>query len=125
MTKERPFNLQNRLIDFAVRIVRLCEALPSTKSGNHVAAQLLRSGTSPAANYGEAQSAESKANFVHKLKVALKELRETQIGLQIIAKASLLKSATLLDPLLKETDELIAIVFTSITTSKKRSDPGS
>ena len=108
-----------------MRIVRLCEALPSTKSGNHVAAQLLRSGTSPAANYGEAQSAESKANFVHKLKVALKELRETQIWLQIIAKASLLKSATLLDPLLKETDELIAIVFTSITTSKKRSDPGS
>ena len=121
MPKEGTFNLQDRLIGYAVRIVRLSEALPNTKSGGHIASQLLRSGTSPAANYGEAQSAESKADFVHKLKISLKELRETQIWLQIIAKASLLKSGTLLEPLLKETDELIAILFTSIATSKNRS----
>ena len=120
MPKESQFNLQDRMIDYAVRIVRLSEALPDTKSGKHIASQLFRSGTSPAANYGEAQSAESKADFVHKLKISLKELRETQIWLHIIAKANLLKSASQLDPLLKETDELIAIVFTSIATSKNR-----
>ena len=120
MPKERQFNLQDRMIDYAVRIVRLSEALPDTKSGKHVAGQILRSGTSPAANYGEAQSAESKADFVHKLKISLKELRETQIWLQIIAKANLLKSASQLAPLLNETDELIAILFTCIATSKNR-----
>jgi four helix bundle protein len=123
MSKAGQFNLQDRLIDYSVRIIRLCEALPNTKSGNHVAAQLLRSGTSPAANYGEAQSAESKADFVHKLKISLKELRETQTWLLIIAKANLLKSDNLLAPLLKETDELIAILYSCIATSKKRPLP--
>ena len=79
MTKERVFDLQDRLVDYAVRIIKLSEALPETKAGKHVSSQILRSGTSPAPNYGEAQSAESKADFVHKLKVALKELRETEI----------------------------------------------
>lgn len=120
MPKAGQFNLQDRLIDYSVRIIRLCESFPNTKSGNHVAAQLLRSGTSPAANYGEAQSAESKADFVHKLKISLKELRETQIWLLIIAKADLLQSDELLAPLLKETDELIAILYSCIATSKKR-----
>jgi four helix bundle protein len=68
--------LQDRLVDYAVRIIKLSEALPDTKAGKHVSIQILRSGTSPAPNYGEGQSAESKADFVHKLKVALKELRE-------------------------------------------------
>ena len=81
---------------------------------------MLRSGTSPAANYGEAQSAESNADFVHKLKVALKELRETEIWLKIIMKAKLIKPESKLTPLLRETDELIAILFTSIQTAKKR-----
>ena len=71
--------LRGRLTDYAVRIIKLSEALPETRAGKHVSSQILRSGTSPAPNYGEAQSAESKADFVHKLKVALKELRETEI----------------------------------------------
>ena len=79
----------------------------------------MRSGTSPAPNYGEAQSAESTADFVHKLKIALKELRETQIWLKIIAEAQMVESAALLAGLLQETDELIAILFKSVETARK------
>jgi len=86
MSKERPYDLQDRLVDYAVRIIRLSNALPETKAGKHISSQILRSGTSPAPNYGEAQRAESKADFVHKLKIALKELRETEVWLKIIAK---------------------------------------
>ena len=120
--KERPFDLQERFIDYAVRIIKLSGALPETKAGKHICSQVLRSGTSPASNYGEAQSAESKADFIHKLKVALKELRETEIWLKIIAKAVLIKPASQLTPLLKETDELISILFKSIETAKKKKE---
>ena len=99
------------MVDYAVRIIKLSEALPDTKAGKHISLQALRSGTSPAPNYGEAQSAESKGDFVHKLKVALKELRETEIWIKIIVKAQMIKSVPKLTPLLKETDELIAIVL--------------
>ena len=119
MTKEREFDLQDRLIDYSVRIIALSEALPETKAGKHIALQSLRSGASPAPNYGEAQSAESKADFVHKLKVALKELRETEIWLKVIQRANMIKPASKLAPLIKETDELIAILFTSVETAKK------
>jgi four helix bundle protein len=119
MKKGREFDLQDRLVDYAVRIIKLTEALPETKAGRHVSSQMLRSGTSPAPNYGEAQSAESKADFIHKLKIALKELRETEIWLKIIAKAQMIQPETLLAPLLQETDELIAILFTSVGTAKK------
>ena len=117
---EGSFDLKERFIDFAVRIIQLSEALPNTKAGNHVAGQILRSGTSPAPNYGEALAAESAADFVHKLKIALKELRETEVWLKIIAKAKLASSAGRLNSLLKETDELSAILFTSIRSAKKR-----
>lgn len=119
MSKERQFDLQDRLIDFAVRVIKLSEALPETKAGKHVASQILRSGTSPAPNYGESQSAESKADFIHKLKVALKELRETETWLKIIMRAQMVKSANLLEPLLLENDELIAILFKSVETANK------
>jgi len=119
MKKERQYDLQDRLVSYAVRIIKLSEALPNTKAGKHISSQLLRSGTSPAPNYGEAQSAESKADFVHKLKIALKELRETEIWLKIIAKAQMIKSVFQIAPLLRETDELIAILFTSVETAKK------
>ncbi len=122
MTKERQYDLQDRLVDYAVRIIKLAEALPETKAGKHISSQLLRSGTSPAPNYGEAQSAESKADFIHKLKLALKELRETEIWLKIITKARLVGSEALLDSLLRETDELIAILFSSVETAKKRKE---
>ena len=77
MMKEREYDLQERFVDY--RTIALSEALPETKTGKHISSQILRSGTSPAPNYGEAQSAESRADFIHKLKVALKELRETEI----------------------------------------------
>lgn len=120
MNKERPFDLRDRLIDYAVRIIKLSEVLPGTKSGGHISSQILRSGTSPAANYGEAQSAESQADFVHKLKISLKEIRETNIWLQIIKRAGLIAPDNRLTPLLEETDELAAILFSSIETAKKR-----
>jgi len=119
MTKARQYDLQDRLVDFAVRIIKLSEALPDTKAGKHVSTQILRSGTAPAPNYGEAQSAESRADFIHKLKVALKELRETEIWLKIIARAEMVNPTSLMEPLLQETDELIAILFKSVETAKK------
>jgi len=117
--KERQFDLQDRFIDFAVRIIRLSEAIPESKAGKHICLQILRSGTSPAANYGEAQSAESKADFIHKLKISLKELRETGIWLKIIIQAELIKQPKQLSALLKETDELISILFKSVDTARK------
>ena len=117
--KERKYDLQERFIGYAVRIIKVAEALPNTKTGNHIRTQLLKSGTSPAANYGEAQSAESKADFIHKLKIALKELRETEIWLKIAFQAELIQPTNKLKPILDETDELISILFTSIETARK------
>ena len=113
------FDLQERLVNFAVRIIKVVEALPDSKTGNHIKGQLLRSGTSPAANYGEAQGGESRSDFIHKLKIALKELRETKVWLLIIVKAELLESVEKISPLLQENDELISILFSSIQTARK------
>jgi four helix bundle protein len=121
MLKEpRTFDLEDRLIDFGVRIIRLAEALPKTRVGNHIAGQIIRSGTSPAPNYGEAQSAESRPDFVHKMQICLKELRETRVWLLMIEKASLLKTASKLDPLIDENHQLISIFVTSVKTAKKK-----
>lgn len=87
---DKTFDLEDRLIDFAVRIIRIAEALPKTKIGIHIAGQIIRSGTSPAPNYGEAQSAESRSDFIHKMKISLKELRETRVWLLVIIKANLI-----------------------------------
>ena len=119
MAGKGEFDLQDGLIDYAVRIIKLCEALPNNKTGKHICSQILRSGTSPAPNHGEAQSAESRADFVHKLKIALKELRETETWLKIIIRAQLVKPTDKLEPLLQETNELISILFRSIETAKK------
>ena len=83
----RRFDLEERLIEFAVRVIRISEALPKTKTGSHFQGQILRCGTSPASNYAEAQSAESKADFIHKMKIVLKELRETKVWLVLIARS--------------------------------------
>ena len=121
MSKERKtFNIEDRLIDFAVQIIRIGESLPKTKVGNHVEGQIIRSGTSPAPNYGEAQSAESRADFIHKMKISLKELRETRIWLLIIEKANLIKPASKLESLIDENNQLISIFVTSIKTAKLR-----
>ena len=113
----KPQDLENRLIDFAVQIINGIEALPTTKAGNHIAGQLVRSGTSPAPNYGEAQSAESRKDFIHKMKVALKELRETLIWLRIIERKPLCDPNELTE-VIKECDELIAIFVTSVKTAE-------
>jgi len=121
MSKEREtFDLEERLIEFAVRIIHTAESLPKTRVGNHIAGQVIRCGTSPAPNYGEAQSAESRADFIHKIKVCLKELRETKIWLLITVKANLIKPASKLEPLINENDELIAIFVTSARTAKQK-----
>ncbi len=123
MSKDkRIFDLQERLIDFAVRIIQTAETLPKTKVGNHIAGQLIRCGTSPAPNYGEAQSAESRSDFIHKMKICLKELRETMVWLIMIVRANLLKPKTNLEPLIEENDELISIFVSSVKTAKQNKD---
>jgi four helix bundle protein len=87
--------LQERLIAFAVRILPLANRLNGTFAGKHIADQLLRSGTSAAPNYAEARSAESKADFVHKLRIAIKELNETDVWLQVTQRSGLLKAELL------------------------------
>jgi four helix bundle protein len=120
MSKEqKTYDLEDRLIDFAVRIIRIAESLPKTKIGNHIAGQIIRCGTSPAPNYGEAQGAESRSDFIHKMKVCLKELRETRVWLIMIVRAGLIKPASKLDPDINENNELISIFVTSIKTAKK------
>lgn len=113
----KDYDLEDRLIDFAVLIIQLAESLPNTRAGRHISGQILRSGTSPAPNYGEAQAAESRSDFIHKMKVCLKELRETKVWLKMIVRANLIKSD--ISPLMKENDELISIFFTSISTAQK------
>src|SRR6185436_13346279 len=87
--------LEERLVEFAVRIVKLSASLPRTPAGRHVAGQILRSGTSPAPNYGEARGAESLADFIHKLRIVLKELNETSIWLRVIQRSGLIKDQLL------------------------------
>lgn len=117
--KDRVFDLEDRLITFAVRVIHVAESLPRTPVGNHIRGQLSRSGTSSAPNYGEAQSAESRTDFVHKLKIVLKELRETRVWLLMIVRAGLIKPASTLNPLIQETDELISIFVKSVQTTLK------
>lgn len=114
---EKKYNLRERLIQFACRVIDVTEALPRTIAGHHLGNQLVRSGTSPALHYGEAQAAESPADFVHKMKVCLKELRETYNCLQIIEqKGWFLKEK--MTAILDENNQLISIFFTSIETAQ-------
>ncbi|MEO6473610.1 four helix bundle protein [Luteolibacter sp.] len=112
----KPQELENRLIDFAVAIIGVVETLPVTKAGNHIAGQLIRSGTSPAPNYGEARSAESRRDFIHKMKISLKELRETMIWLKIISRKQL-AADQVVSATIAECDELIAIFVSSTRTA--------
>ena len=113
----KPVDLEDRLVNFAVRVVNVVEALPDSKAGNHIARQLVRSGTSPAPNYGEAQSAESRRDFVHKMKIALKELRETLIWLKIIECKPLCEPNKMTE-IVRECDDLIAIFVKSVKTAE-------
>jgi four helix bundle protein len=121
------FDLEERLLKFAAAVIDISESLPKTRAGNHVAGQLLRSGTSPYSNHGEAESAESPDDFIHKLKVCLKELRETRRWLRLIALKKWLGGENqLLRFGLGESDELIRIFVVSIrTASNNRRAAGS
>lgn len=112
------YDLEDRLLEYAVRIIRLVDALPVTKAGRHVADQLLRCGTSPLANHGEVQGAESRKDFIHKLGVCSKEIREAQRWVRLIHRVPLI-AAPKVEPLLAETDALIRIFRASIRTAER------
>ncbi len=109
--------LEERLINFAVRIIKLSASLPKTPAGKHIAGQILRSGTSPAPNYGEARGAESHADFVHKLGIVLKELNETSIWLRVIERSEILKKDLLVE-IIEENSELCRIFTSSVKTAR-------
>jgi four helix bundle protein len=115
-----PQQLSDRLIDFAVRIGRIADALPDTRLGRHIAGQLIASGTSPAPNYNEACAAESRRDFVHKLGICLKELRESLCWLKMITRSKMFPEPKL-DAVRNECEQLANIIGKSIVTAKRRS----
>ena len=118
MEEKRKYDLDERLIDFAVLIIAITESLYNTRAGNHIAGQLVRSGTSPALHYGEAQSAESRADFIHKIKIILKELRESKNSLRITKKVPLTDKMENVNKALAECNELISIFMKSVETAR-------
>jgi len=118
-------NLEERLTNFAVVVLEIVELLPNTAAGKQMGGQLIRSGTSPALNYGEAQSAESRRDFIHKMGVCLKELRESHIALKIIFKTNMIPNNPIVPNATKESDELVAIFVSSIDTARKNLEKAS
>ena len=118
--QNRNYDLEDRLVDYTCRMIDVVEALPNTRAGNYIAGQLIKSCHSPTFNYGEAQAAESTRDFIHKVGVVLKELKECRTALKIIIKKELIKPIQKLDAVYKETGELIAIIGKSISTAKKK-----
>ena len=115
----RIYDLEDRLVEYTCRMIDVTESLPKTRSGNYMAGQLIRSCHSPAFNYGEALAAESPDDFIHKLRVVLKELKECRTSLKIIIKKAYIKPVSKLSSVYQETEELIAIVGKSISTAEK------
>ena len=115
----KKYDLEDRLVDYTCRMIDVVEALPSTRAGNYIAGQLIKSCHSPAFNYGEAQAAESTQDFIHKLGVVLKELKECRTALKIIRKKEMINPDAKLTDIYKETEELIAIIGKSISTARK------
>ncbi len=110
-------DIEERLLAFAVRVGKAVDALPNTRLGRHVAGQLVRSGTSPAPNYAEACAAESKNDFIHKLAIVLKELRESSVWIRLIVKSELIPEQRL-ELLRDECDQLCKIIAKSLVTTK-------
>jgi four helix bundle protein len=119
INKINKFDLEERLVNFAVIIVEICDNMKETKAANHLSGQLIRSGTSPALNYGEAQGGESRRDFIHKIKVVLKELRESFVCLKIIYRSNLYKSEEKMKLAMNENNELISIFVKSVETAQK------
>jgi four helix bundle protein len=113
------FDLEERLINYSVDVLEVVDLLPNNKGANHLGSQLVRSSTAPALNYGEAQSAESRKDFIHKMRVALKELRESRVCMKVIKKRKYLRLEDKIIKALSETEELIAIFVKSIQTALK------
>ena len=112
------YDLEDRLIDFGVQIIDVSETIDRKRAaGRHLSGQLLRSGTSPGLHYGEAQAAESRKDFIHKMKVILKELNETQRNLKMMSRAKLHNNHTVINSAISESGELIAIFVKSIQTA--------
>lgn len=118
MNVSTKFDLEDRLVKFAIMIVDVCELLPDTKACNNLEYQLSKSGTAPALLYGEAQAAESRMDFIHKMKVALKELRESRINLRIISEKPIVIN-NMVKKALDECNQLIGIFSKSIETARK------
>ena len=113
------YNLEDRLVEYSCRMIDVVEALPNTRAGNYIASQLIKSCISPTFNYGEVQGAESRNDFIHKLGVVLKELKECRTALKIIRRKELIKPVKRTDGVIKETEEPIAIISKSIETAEK------
>jgi four helix bundle protein len=111
-------DLEERLMDFSLSAVRIAEKLPKSYAAQHFSKQLIRAATSPSFQYAEARGAESKRDFTHKLKIGLKELRETHVCLRMIRRKPFYESETL-DLLIDECDQLIAIFTSSIKTTTR------
>ena len=117
MQSERPKRLNERTVDYGLAVMEFCETLPHTAAGRHISGQLLRSATSGAANYAEASEAESPADFIHKLKIAQKELKESRVWLVF---ASRLVPGTVVESLREESRELLLMIGKSINTASAR-----
>jgi four helix bundle protein len=117
--EKRKYDLEDGLIEFTCRMIEVVEALPNTRSGSYIAGQLIRSCHSPTFNYSEAQAAESINDFIHKLGLVLKELKECRTALKIIRKKEMITPVSKLDGIYMETEELIAIIAKSVKTAKK------
>jgi len=115
------FDLEGRLIQFSVDIIKVADhSMNNSYATNHLSKQLIRSATAAALNYGEAQSAESHKDFLHKMKIALKELRESMVNLKIQKGTELIKNIADIDKLIDENNQLISIFVASIKTSKAK-----
>ncbi len=121
MEPDRVYDLEERLIGFSLLILKIVDSLPNNRTDNHLAGQLLRSGTSPSFNYGEAQASESRADFIHKMKVCHKELKETRVGLKIIDRRSMTSEPGDVKSALQECEQLVRIFSKSIETAHSNS----
>ena len=115
----KEYDLEDRFVEFTCRMIDVVEALPNTRSGNYIAGQLIRCCHSPTFNYGETQAAESQNDFIHKLGIVLKELKECLTAFKIIRRKELIKPVLKLVDIYLETEELIAIIAKSIATAKR------
>ena len=116
---KRKYDLEDRLVDYTCAMIDIIETLPKTRAGNYIAGQLIRSCHSPTFNYGEVQAAESNKDFIHKMGIVLKELKECRTGLKIIRKKDMIDTRNQFIDIFRETEELIAIIAKSISTAKK------